>query len=174
MSRSFLSLVSERAVESVEKLSDTSEVSNTFGNLSPSGGSLAAMDAPWMPNRRWTAAAVGVTTLLLIWGTAFNGYRFGPVRTVLRALPYGDKVGHFGLYGMITLGLAMLVKTRAQAAGAGLAVLLLGVGDEFRQLLEPRRNFSITDVVANLGGVSLGLLAALLLSRVALDRAAKS
>jgi len=132
------------------------------------------MNAPWLPNRTWTAAAVGTTTLLLIWGTAFNGYRFGPVRAVLRALPYGDKVGHFGLYGVITLGLALLVRTRTQAVGAGLAVLLLGIGDEFRQLLEPRRNFSITDVMANLGGVSLGLLGALLLSRFALSRAAKT
>ena len=124
------------------------------------------MDAPWMPNRKRIIAAVVGTSLLLVWGTAFNGYRFGPVSAVLGAIPYGDKVGHFGLYGTITLGVLMLVRTRTQAIGAALSILLVGVGDEFRQLAEPNRNFSISDVLANLGGVALGLLAVLMLSRV--------
>lgn len=129
------------------------------------------MDVSWMPGRKWIAGAVAATTMLLIWGTAFNGRAFGPIRSILRALPYGDKVGHFGLYGTITLGLALLVRTRNQAIGAGLAVIALGIGDEFRQLTEPNRNFDIADVLANLGGVALGLLAALVVGRVVTRRA---
>lgn len=125
------------------------------------------MDASWLPGRKLVIAAVVSTSLLLVWGTAFGGRSYGPIRAVLRALPYGDKVGHFSLYGAITLGLAMLVRTRNQAIGAGVAVIALGIGDEFRQLTEPNRNFSIGDVLANLGGVSLGLLAALMMSRIA-------
>jgi len=132
------------------------------------------MDAPWMPGRKLVMAAVVSTSLLLVWGTAFGGRSYGPVRAVLRALPYGDKVGHFSLYGAITLGLAMLVRTRNQAIGAGVAVIALGIGDEFRQLTEPNRNFSIGDVLANLGGVSLGLLAALIISRIASSLASES
>lgn len=146
-------------------------MSSTFGSLSPTGGSLASMDAPWLPNRQRTIAVLVATSLLLLWGTAFDGYRFGPVRSVLRALPYGDKVGHFGLYGAITVGVLMLVRTRTQAITAALLVILVGIGDEFRQLTEPHRNFSISDVLANLGGVALGLLAVLLLSRVLNRRA---
>ena len=132
------------------------------------------MDASWMPGRKLVTAAVVSTSLLLVWGTAFGGRSYGPIRAVLRALPYGDKVGHFSLYGAITLGLAMLVRTRNQAIGAGVAVIALGIGDEFRQLTEPNRNFSIGDVLANLGGVSLGLLAALMISRIASSLASES
>ncbi len=132
------------------------------------------MNASWLPGRKLVVAALVSTTMLLVWGTAFGGRSYGPVRAVLRALPYGDKVGHFSLYGAITLGLAMLVRTRNQAIGAGVAVIALGIGDEFRQLTEPNRNFSLGDVLANLGGVSLGLLAALLISRLASAMAAHS
>ncbi len=123
------------------------------------------MDIAWLPNKFWTTITLVSSTLLLVWGTALNGRSFGPVRAILRALPYGDKVGHFGLYGTITFALAMMVKTRNQMIAVGVGVILLGIGDEFRQLLEPRRNFSISDVLANAGGVSLGLLAVLLVTR---------
>ena len=125
------------------------------------------MNASWLPGRKFVVTALVSTTMLLVWGTAFGGRSYGPVRAILRALPYGDKVGHFSLYGAMTLGLAMLVRTRNQAIGAGVAVIALGIGDEFRQLTEPNRNFSLGDVLANLGGVSLGLLAALVISRIA-------
>lgn len=125
------------------------------------------MDASWMPGRKWVAGGVVATVMFLVWGTAFNGRSFGPIRAVLRALPYGDKVAHFGLYGIITLGLALLVRTRNQAIGAGIAVIGLGIGDEFRQLTEPNRNVDIADVLANLGGVALGLLIALVIGRIA-------
>lgn len=125
------------------------------------------MNESWLPGRKVVVAALIATSMLLVWGTAFGGRSYGPVRALLRALPYGDKVGHFSLYGMITLGLALLVRTRNQAIGAGVGVIALGIGDEFRQLTEPNRNFSLGDVLANLGGVSLGLLAALCLSRLA-------
>jgi hypothetical protein len=108
---------------------------------------------------------VGASTLL-VWGTAFGGRSFGPIRAILIALPYGDKVGHFALYGIIALALGLLTQTRTHLVGAGLAVIVIGVADEFRQLTESNRNFSAGDVLANLAGVCLGLLAALAVQRI--------
>jgi hypothetical protein len=108
---------------------------------------------------------VGASTLL-VWGTAFGGRSFGPIRAILVALPYGDKVGHFALYGIIALALGVLAQTRTHLVGAGLAVILIGVADEFRQLTESNRNFSAGDVLANLAGVCLGLLVALAVQQI--------
>ena len=113
-----------------------------------------------LKDRRLVAIGLVASSTLLVWGTAFDGRSFGPIRALLVALPYGDKVGHLGLYGAIALALGLLVRTKAHVAGTGLAVILLGVGDEFRQLTEGNRNFSIGDVLANLAGVCLGLLVA--------------
>lgn len=120
-----------------------------------------------MNDRRLVFMGLIASSTLLVWGTAFNGRSFGPIRAVLVALPYGDKVGHLGLYGAIALALGLLVRTKAQVAGTGLAVILLGVADEFRQLTEGNRNFSAGDVLANLAGVCLGLLVAYTFRRVA-------
>lgn len=119
-----------------------------------------------MNDRRLVFMGLLASSTLLVWGTAFNGRSFGPIRAVLVALPYGDKVGHLGLYGAIALALGLLVRTKAQVAGTGLAVILLGVADEFRQLTEGNRNFSAGDVLANLAGVCLGLLVAYTFRRV--------
>lgn len=109
---------------------------------------------------------LALSSFLLVWGTAFDGRSFGPIRAVLVALPYGDKVGHVGLYGSIAFALGLLLRCRAQVAGAGLAVIVLGVADEFRQLAEGGRNFSAGDVLANLAGVACGLLVAFALRRM--------
>lgn len=119
-----------------------------------------------MNDRRAVIATLVASSALLIWGTAFGGRSFGPIRAILVALPYGDKVGHLGLYGAIAFALGLLVRTRDQVALAGLMVVALGVADEFRQLTESNRNFSAGDVLANLAGVSLGLLAAYSVRRI--------
>jgi VanZ family protein len=101
-----------------------------------------------------------------VWGTAFGGRSFGPIRAVLVALPYGDKVGHFGLYGAIAMALGLLVNKSSHLAAVGLTVIVLGVADEFRQLSEGSRNFSAGDVLANLAGVSAGLIVAFAIRRM--------
>lgn len=111
--------------------------------------------------KTWAPGVLVTASVLLVWGTAFNGRSVGPFRAVLVALPYGDKVGHFVLYGTIALGAAFLVRSRTQVVALGLFVIALGIGDEFRQLTEPNRNFSAGDVLANLAGVSIALLVAL-------------
>lgn len=119
-----------------------------------------------LDNRRVIIPWLAAVSALLVWGTAFGGRSFGPIRAVLVALPYGDKVGHFGLYGAIAMGLGLLVTKRSQFAAVGLAVIVVGVADEFRQLAEGNRNFSAGDVLANLAGISFGLLAASAVRRI--------
>ncbi len=119
-----------------------------------------------MNDRRLVVIGLVASSALLVWGTAFNGRSFGPIKALLVALPYGDKVGHLGLYGAIALALGLLVRTKAHVAGTGLGVIVLGVADEFRQLTEGNRNFSAGDVLANLAGVCLGLLVAYTFRRV--------
>ena len=116
-------------------------------------------------DRRLLGSGLVVASTLLVWGTAFNGRSFGPVRVVLVALPHGDKVGHIGLYGAIAFTLGLLVRTKAQVAATGLVVIVVGVADEFRQLTEGNRNFSAGDVLANLAGVCLALLIAYAIRR---------
>lgn len=123
------------------------------------------MHLRWLPGKAGSVALLATAGGLLVWGSVFNGFRFGPVRFILRALPYSDKLGHFALYGSITLAVAFLVRTRQQAIGAAVGLIVLGILDEFRQLFQGGRNFDIIDVVANLGGISLGLLAALVIMR---------
>ena len=117
-------------------------------------------------DRRVVFAALCASSILLVWGTAFGGRSFGPVRAVLVALPYGDKVGHMALYGAISFTLAMLVRTRRHLMVTALAVMSIGIADEFRQLTEGNRNFSVGDVLANLAGVLLALLLATIVERI--------
>lgn len=115
--------------------------------------------------RAFMTSSLVLTSLVLVWGTALGGRSFAPVRLVLVAMPHGDKVGHFVLYGVIALTGALLTETRDNAAALGLFVVVIGVADEFRQLTESNRNFSAGDVLANLAGVCLGLLVALVVQR---------
>ncbi len=117
-------------------------------------------------DRRLVAIGLVSSMTLLVWGTAFNGRSFGPIRALLVTLPYGDKVGHFGLYGAIAMALGLLVRSKTHVAACGLGVIVLGVADEFRQLTEGNRNFSAGDVLANLAGVCLGLLVAYMFRRL--------
>lgn len=107
------------------------------------------------------AGLLFAATGLLLWGTAFGGRSFGPIRFLLQTTPHGDKVGHFVLYGAIVFAVALVVRRRPAAITAALAMLLLGVADEFRQLLVGGRNFDLDDILANGAGICLGLLLAL-------------
>jgi len=141
-------------------------MADSFGDVSPQVGTFASMVIPKVSNRRSVTVWLAATSLFLIWGTAFDGRSAGPVRAVLVALPYGDKVGHFVLYGLIMFGAGLLVSQRSAVFVAAALVIGAGVADEFRQLLEGGRNFSLGDVLANVAGVLFGLLAALAIRRL--------
>jgi len=136
----------------------------SFGYVSVGHGCVDRMQLTWRRNLCWPLG-VAVAVALLGWGTLLGGGSSTLVETLLGALPFGDKVGHFGLYGAITFGLAMMTRTQRNAMGVATAVMVVGVADEVRQLLYPSRSFTVSDLAANLIGVSLGLGAAMLVRR---------
>lgn len=80
------------------------------------------------------------------------------VNEIANAIPYGDKVGHFGIYGLLTLFTNYAFKFRhfgdnvINQYGA-LLVLLFSTSEEFSQLFFSLRTFSLLDMLANVSGV---------------------
>jgi polysaccharide biosynthesis protein VpsQ len=98
-----------------------------------------------------------------------NSGSFPEVLLFYKNIPYGDTVGHFCLMG--TFAFLAVWATRARSiciAGIrmpiGAAVVLIIVFlEEFSQLLISRRSFSLTDLAADVLGISiLGWIATLL------------
>ena len=80
------------------------------------------------------------------------------VNDIKNAIPFGDKVGHFGIYGLLTLFANYAFKFRHFAGkvmnqyGAVL-VIVISTAEEFSQLFLPMRTFSLLDIMANFSGV---------------------
>ena len=118
---------------------------------------------------RAQAVLAGIVTALfglLVWFTAFDGWRVGPFRDLLRSVPLSDKIGHFAIYGSIAFFAALLAKRPERIRVAAVAVMLIGIADEFRQLGEFGRTYSVEDVIAN----GLGILAGVALAKLILRR----
>ncbi len=99
-------------------------------------------------------------TALLVWGTGFEARSFGPIRFLLRTMPYGDKVGHFVVYGVIVFALTIVLRSQIRSACGALSMFIVGIADEYRQLFDIDRNFELNDVLANTAGILCGLIAA--------------
>lgn len=97
----------------------------------------------------------------LVWVTVLGGWRFGPIREVLRSVPASDKVGHAVIYAAITFFAALVAKSPRRIQAVAWAVLAVGVIDEFRQLGEMGRAFTVGDLIANAVGVIAGVAAAM-------------
>lgn len=86
------------------------------------------------------------------------------VLEVLYRFPYGDKVGHFILYGILTL-LVNLTALRSYrfsdpkraALTWTLVLALLVAAEEFSQRYFANRTFSLSDLAFGYAGMSLGM-----------------
>lgn len=116
----------------------------------------------WGRSEALFAVAVAALFGLLVWFTAFDGWRIGPFREVLRSVPLSDKIGHFVIYGSIAFFAALLAKRPARIRAAVAAVMLVGVADEYRQLGEFGRTYSIEDLIANGFGILAGVALAMM------------
>lgn len=80
---------------------------------------------------------------------------------LVRIIPYGDKIGHFFLFGLLALGANLALKRRGISAGRIFvpfgAIVIFGVVivEEFSQKLMPGRTFDVNDMLASLAGVIL-------------------
>lgn len=90
--------------------------------------------------------------------------------TWVRSIPYGDKLGHVGLYGTLTLlvNLALrcrffdLLSKRVLLGSALMAVVV--IVEEGSQAFFPSRTLDIGDFAANFTGIVLASLLALFLA----------
>jgi VanZ family protein len=86
------------------------------------------------------------------------------VLEVLYRFPYGDKAGHFFLYGILTF-LVNLTALRSRrfsdpkraALTATLILALLVAAEEFSQRYFANRTFSLSDLVFGYAGMLLGM-----------------
>lgn len=82
------------------------------------------------------------------------------VMDIKNALPYGDKIGHICMYGSLTLftnyafKFRYFGKSKMNQYGAVL-VLLFSTTEEFSQIFFATRTFSLSDMAANLTGVTV-------------------
>ena len=85
--------------------------------------------------------------------------------------PFADKVGHFGMFGLLGALLAFAlyrVSVRASIAWPLVFGAAVGVLDELHQRSVPGRSSDWRDLVADVAGLTIGLW----LTHIALDRLA--
>jgi VanZ family protein len=91
--------------------------------------------------------------------------------SLIKSIPYGDKVGHTGLYGTLTLLSIIALKFKTLNLGkvsfyygAGL-VFVFVLCEEFSQLFIPSRTFDYLDMSANFFGIFIASLIAFLIEK---------
>ena len=82
------------------------------------------------------------------------------------SIPYGDKIGHFFVMGLLALLVNLLLNSRRQSIGkrefllGSLIIAGIVTAEEFTQIFIPSRTFSLFDLVADYAGIMiLGRLA---------------
>lgn len=77
----------------------------------------------------------------------------------VNAIPFGDKLGHFGLFGMLALFMNYACKLSTIKAGkielyiGALVVFTFAVIEELSQFFVASRSLDITDVMADIAGI---------------------
>ncbi|AQU81524.1 MULTISPECIES: VanZ family protein [unclassified Halomonas] len=85
---------------------------------------------------------------------------------LVRSIPYGDKLGHFCLFGFLTLVVVAALRFRTITFGrfqvyyGAILVAVFALGEELSQALLPSRTFDFLDLTAD----ALGILAASLVA----------
>ena len=73
---------------------------------------------------------------------------------------YGDKVGHFAAYAVLTFWLTQLYGGARSRAAVAFGMLALGIGLEFVQLALGYRALEMADIAADAAGIAAGCLGA--------------
>jgi len=105
--------------------------------------------------------------IIYLANTGGNSVFFGFVG----AIPYGDKFGHLGLFGFLTLLSIIGLRFRTLALGkykiyyGCLLVALFATAEELSQAFISSRTFDLVDLAADFVGISLATGLALLAKR---------
>lgn len=116
-------------------------------------------------------AAVGFVAFIAVTIYAANVGANHPGITLVRLLPYGDKVGHFVLWGLLTAIVNLAMPNRCIRFGRwpmplGTVVLIVVVvAEESSQRWLDNRTLDAADLVANLLGIGVATAAGLLHNR---------
>jgi VanZ family protein len=78
-------------------------------------------------------------------------------------LPSNDKLSHFLAYGILSLNVCLLFRSRSKMLIALICTIAYGILMEFAQSLVPGRDPSFHDILANTTGVLIGFLLNLLI-----------
>lgn len=82
---------------------------------------------------------------------------------LVRSMPYGDKLGHFCLYGALTFMVIIGFRFRSWTLGkckiyyGAALVTLFVVAEEISQLFIPFRTFDLIDLVADFFGILIAV-----------------
>jgi hypothetical protein len=96
-----------------------------------------------------------ITWIIYLANTAQNSIFFEFVASI----PYGDKLGHFCLFGFLTLGANFAFKLKSYKLLSfnvyigSIAVLLLVLIEELSQYFIPSRTLDATDLLADIVGI---------------------
>ena len=86
---------------------------------------------------------------------------------LVRSTPYGDKIGHFFLAGLLTIAANLLLRNRSWWLGSmplpigSLIVFAFVVAEESSQYFLPTRSLDIKDALANFAGILVFTIPAL-------------
>lgn len=80
---------------------------------------------------------------------------------LVRRMPYGDKIGHAVLFGVLSLGATLALKLKGLNLGRGivpygaLLIFTIALGEELSQYFIPGRTIDIADLTADLCGITI-------------------
>lgn len=115
-------------------------------------------------NRTKRAVAIAATLCFLAFTVWIiheaNIGRDNALFVLVRKTPYGDKIGHFFLAGLLTLAANFVLRNRSWQLGylrlpiGSLVVLGLAVLEESSQHFLAYRSLDLADAIANLAGIA--------------------
>lgn len=117
----------------------------------------ATVSSAFLALAPWLAAAFILAMLWIFW--AADRSALPGLITLLYAFPFGDKVGHFVLVGLLALAVNVLLSRRWVRLGAwsvllGSVLVALGITlEEFSQTFFSARTFSLVDLAFSYLGI---------------------
>jgi len=97
----------------------------------------------------------------------------------IRSFPHGDKLGHIGLFGFLTLTAIIGLKFRSLGCGkfriyiGAVLVSLFVVVEECSQAFIPSRTFDFADLAADFVGILLAIVVAYFVNKLLFSAASK-